>query len=282
MNNEASHRRRRSQVAELIRQKRFVTLSQLSQQFDVSESTARRDLEHLEQQGVAARTHGGAYFVQSQQDWSDWAGTSAKNAQAKLAIASVAARLIADSEPIILDGGSTTLEVARHLVGRDIHIMTNSLPIANLLGADPRSDLIFIGGNVCARSGVTRGPLTDAMIRSVRVRKAVLGVASVHEDGLYNDNMLLVETERAMIAAADEMIVVADSTKFGLRSISHLCSLDKVGMFVVDDGIAPEWRDRLQQAGIEVIIAETTSADVEPTESISYPNETDMAGDDIR
>jgi len=269
MNNETSHRRRRNQVAELIRQKRFVTLAQLSERFDVSESTARRDLEHLEQQGVASRTHGGAYCILRQQGWAESTGTSSKNTGAKQAIARVAAELVADGEPIILDGGSTTLEVAKHLIGRDIHIMTNSLPIANLLGVDPRSDLILIGGNVCARSGVTRGPLADAMLRSVRVRKAVVGVASIHEDGLYNDNLLLVETERAMIAAADETIVVADSTKFGRRSISHLCSLDKVGMLVVDEGLEAEWRDRLEKANIEVIIAETVSDDMEPADNTS-------------
>ena len=133
-----------------------------------------------------------------------------------------------------MDGGSTTYEVARLLVGRPLHVVTNSLPVANLFASEPNSDLVLIGGNVCPRTGVVRGPYANQMLSHVRVRKTVLSAAAVCEEGFFNNNLLLIETERAMMRAGKEVIVVVDSTKFGNQSLGHVCALGTVDHVVVD------------------------------------------------
>ncbi len=174
----------------------------------------------------------------------------------KKAIARCAVGLVQDGDTLLLDGGSTTYEVARLLVGRPLHVVTNSLPVANLFAADGNSDLVLIGGNICPRTGVVRGPYADRMLAEVRVRKTFLSTAAVAEEGLFNNNLLLVETERAMMRAGGEVIVVADSTKFGHQSLGHVCPLGAVHCMVVDDRLAQPWREKIAAAGVKLLLAE--------------------------
>ena len=103
------------------------------------------------------------------------------------------------------------------------------------------------------------------MIGSLRVRKTVFSVAGITEEGFFNNNVLLVETERTMIRAADEVIVVADSTKLGRRSLTHLCGLGDVRHLVTDDGIPETWRETIEAAGVELAIASTGSSETDET-----------------
>jgi DeoR/GlpR family transcriptional regulator of sugar metabolism len=180
----------------------------------------------------------------------------------KRAIARRAAELIVDGDSILLDGGSTTYELARLLVGRPLHVVTTSLPVANLFAADTSADLVMVGGNICPRSGVARGPKANEMLATLRVRKTILSVAAIHEDGFFNNNLLLVETERSMMQAADEVIVVADSSKFGYQSLAHLCELGAVDDLVVDAGVSSQWREKVAAAGVELLVADTAESSV--------------------
>ena len=161
-----------------------------------------------------------------------------------------------DGETVLLDGGSTTYEVARLLVGRPVHVVTTSLPVANLFAANVNSDVILIGGNICPRTGVVRGPYADQMLSQVRVRKTILSAAAVSEDGFFNNNLLLIETERAMMRAGKEVIVAVDSSKFGSHSLGHICSLGTVDHVVVDSHLSDEWRAKLTTAGVNLVVAE--------------------------
>jgi DeoR family fructose operon transcriptional repressor len=175
-------------------------------------------------------------------------------------IAEAAARLIDDGDTILLDGGSTTYELARLLVGRPLQIVTNSLPVASLFTSSPAADLVLIGGYVHTRTGVSLGPYANQMLADLNVRRAVLSVAGINANGYFNSNLLLVETERAMIEAADEVIVVADSSKFGRSSLAHLGPLEAVDILVVDNEVQDEWREKLQDAGVRVILAAPTES----------------------
>jgi DeoR/GlpR family transcriptional regulator of sugar metabolism len=139
-------------------------------------------------------------------------------------------------------------------------VVTTSLPVANLLAADSSADLVMIGGNLCPRSGVAQGPYADKMLSTLRVRKTVLSVAAINDEGFFNNNLLLVETERAMMRAADEVIIVADSSKFGRQSLTHLCPLGAIQYLVVDQGIKNEWREKVAAAGVKLLIAEPTDS----------------------
>lgn len=157
---------------------------------------------------------------------------------------------------MLLDGGTTTLEVARHLAGKSLQVVTNSLPIANLLASQPNIELIVLGGYVYPKTGVALGPVTMAALAQIHVRRLFTGVSGITERGLFNSNTLLVDTERCMLAAAEEVIVVTDSSKLGHSALAHLCPLDKVHRVIVDAGISDEWRKTFADIGVEVTIAE--------------------------
>jgi DeoR/GlpR family transcriptional regulator of sugar metabolism len=227
----------------------------LAEALAVSESTVRRDVEQLEEQGSARRIHGGVLYAGTSPMLPHFEARQAARWEQKKVIAEWTARLVEDGDTVLLDGGSTTYEVARLLVGRPLHVVTNSLPLANLFASDTNSDLVMVGGNICPRTGVAQGPLADQMIAALRVRKTILSVAAVHEEGFFNNNLMLVETERTMMKAADRVIVVVDSSKFGRQSLARLCGLDAVQTLVVDDGIDQPWRDRLLAAGVDLRIA---------------------------
>ena len=119
---------------------------------------------------------------------------------------------------------------------------------------------MLVGGYVYPRTGVSLGPYANQMLASLSVRRTVLSVAGINDRGFYNSNLLLVETERAMLDASEEVIVVADSTKFGHQSLAHLCSLERIDYLVVDRDIDAAWRDKVTAAGVKLVVAEPLDA----------------------
>jgi DeoR family fructose operon transcriptional repressor len=246
---------RRERLRDLVQSQGFASLGELAETLEVSESTIRRDLEQLERSGMARRTHGGAFWT-GESDTMPIFQTRRDDAwPAKAAIAAAAAALIEDHDTILLDGGSTTYEIARHLGNRPLQVVTNSLPVAHLLSSSESIDLVMIGGCVRGRTAVTIGPMSESMLHSINVGKAFLSVAGITDRGYFNSNMMLVESEKAMLAAADQAIVVADSSKFGKVSLSRLCGLHEVHAVVTDTSIDSKWKEHLELAGIELVLA---------------------------
>ncbi|MDE2506175.1 MAG: DeoR/GlpR transcriptional regulator [Planctomycetota bacterium] len=246
---------RRRQLLDLITRQGFATLDELVRASGVSESTVRRDLETLDLSGQVRRTHGGAVLVGDSKPLPAFEDRTATAAAEKRAIGRAAAALLEDGDSVLLDGGTTTLEIARALVGRPMQVVTNSLPIAQLLAMGPRTDLILIGGYVYPRTGVALGPLAIASMTSIRVRHAILGAGGIVEDGIYNHNLLLVETELRMIECAQDVMIVADHTKFGRQALTRLCGLDAVRVLVSDDKLPASWQSTFRRAGAAVHLA---------------------------
>ncbi|MEZ6087790.1 MAG: DeoR/GlpR family DNA-binding transcription regulator [Pirellulaceae bacterium] len=255
MSSASSTEIRRDQLRRQIQANGFASLIELAAELQVSESTIRRDLDYLEEQGEAKRTHGGVFWTGSPANMRLFEGRRDNRWTQKRAIALAASELIQDSDTIILDGGSTTYELARLLVGRPLQVVTNSLPVANLFSGTDKSDLVLIGGYVHNRTGVTLGPYANTMLEGLNVRCAVISIAGADERGFYNSNMLLVGTEKEMLRSADETIIVADSTKFGHASLSRTCQLGDVNTVVTDDELSEPWRQRLTDAGVKLVIA---------------------------
>jgi DeoR/GlpR family transcriptional regulator of sugar metabolism len=240
---------------ELVRLQGFAPLPDLAKVLKVSESTVRRDLDFLEENGSAKRTHGGVFYTGASPKLPHFDERQPAQWDKKRAIAASAAQLIEDGDTLLLDGGTTTYEVARLLVGRPLQIVTNSLPVANLFASSANTDLIVLGGYVLPRTGVALGPYANHMLEEINVRRTILSVAGINERGFYNSNLLLVETEQAMMKAADEVMIVADSTKFGRQSLALMCSLAAVRHVVVDHEISNPWRDKICQAGVQLHVA---------------------------
>lgn len=246
---------RRERLRELVQGRGFASLGELAASLDVSESTIRRDLEHLEKEGHTRRTHGGAFWTGEADTMAVFENRRDDSWPAKAAIGLAAAAMVDDHDTILLGGGSTTYELARQLVQRPLQVVTNSLPVAHLLSTSDSIDLVMIGGCVRGRTAVTIGPMADAMLRSINVGKAFLSVAGVTERGFFNSNMMLVESEKAMLASADRTIVVADSTKFGRVSLSRLCGLNEVSAVVTDASLQSKWKEQMETAGVELTLA---------------------------
>lgn len=245
---------RRNNILQLVEKEGIVSLQELSDRIEASESTIRRDLEYLERIGQIRRTRGGASYIGESITPLDVRFT--QSLPEKQAVGRAAAALIQPGESVLLDGGTTTLEVARNLNGKPLQVVTNSLPIVNLLANQPQFELVMIGGYLYPKTGVAIGPLAVEALRQIHVRRLFMSVGGINERGLFNSNALLVETERGMIAAAEEVVVVADSSKLGHAALSHLCALDNVQRLVVDAGITDEWRRTIEQAGIQITIAD--------------------------
>lgn len=241
---------RRSKILQIAEESGFVSLQQLVAEVGASESTVRRDLEYLDAQGHLHRTRGGAAY--GGDSLTDFDVRQNQASLQKRMIARRTAERILPGETVLLDGGTTTLEVAKYLHGKPLQVVTNSLPIASLLMNQTDVELIFIGGYVYPKTGVALGDQAVASLRNINVSRLVMSAGGVTEDGLFNSNALLVETERQMIEAAERVTLVADSGKFGQRALSHLCPLNAVHEIVTDDGLNEAWLERLAAAEIHV------------------------------
>lgn len=247
---------RRERVSELLATQGFVSLAELVDVLSVSESTARRDLEALEQQGSIRRTHGGAVYVKDAAGHAYAFQERETTATAeKQAIARAVVELVPDGQTVLLDGGTTCFQVARQLAGRHLSVVTNSLPIASVLSAEMATEVTLIGGYVYPRTGVALGAMAEQQAELVHGSSVVLSCAGLADDGAYNPNQMMVDVERKMMAAADEVVLVVDHTKFGHRAVARLCDVSEIDVIVTDDGLDGDSRAWLTGLDARVVIA---------------------------
>ncbi|HVJ67789.1 MAG TPA: DeoR/GlpR family DNA-binding transcription regulator, partial [Caulifigura sp.] len=172
---------RRDVILQLIQRQGFATLQSLSDATGASESTLRRDLELLDRNGQIRRTRGGAAYVGESLTPFEVRRNQASAEKQRLGRRT--AELIQPGETVLLDGGTTTLEVARNLAGKSLQVVTNSLPIVSVLAGAPEIELIFLGGYLYPKTGVTLGPLTTAALERMKVRRLVLSAGGLTTDG---------------------------------------------------------------------------------------------------
>jgi DeoR family transcriptional regulator, fructose operon transcriptional repressor len=251
--------KRRSRLLDLIRVRGFASIDEIVCELGVSESTARRDLDVLEEQGTARRTHGGVVYAGGSGPGGDF-GQQPTHWAAKQAIAKRAVEEIAAGETVLLDGGTTTYEVARLLVGRSLQVVTNSLPVANLFVSELRTDLVLLGGYVSPRTGVCLGPYANELLGRLHVTTTVLSAAGISAEGLFNAHLLLAETEQAMLKAAGRVIVVADSSKFGRKSLTLVAALAEIDLVISDGDLSARWQQEITAAGPKLLLADVAEA----------------------
>jgi DeoR family fructose operon transcriptional repressor len=136
-----------------------------------------------------------------------------------------------------------------------LQLVTNSLPIANLFLNDEHVELILTGGLMYPRYGVLLGPMAETMLTTIHTQSLFLSVAGVQDGSLYNQNLLLVDAEKRMMAQAQRTVLLVDSTKFGQRALAQLCPLSDIDTVVTDPEITDEHRREIERAGCELIVA---------------------------
>jgi len=247
---------RQLKIRHLLESQDFVDLETLCRELDTSESSIRRDLDILEQEKLLRRVYGGAVSAQSAQGRSfDYAVASTRLNDEKSRIARAAAGLIEDGQTVILDGGSTVAAVARELSARPMHIITNSLPIAESLESLRNIELTLTGGYLDPRLRVMLGPFCEQMLGAIRADALIMGIGSITASGFSNNNTLVVGSEQKMIEVAAKIIIVADHTKLGRGGMIPVAPLSAADIIVSDTGLAPEHVSMLRDSGIEVILA---------------------------
>ena len=250
---------RRSKILQLLSVNNQVFVNELSNEFSVSEVTIRNDLEQLESKKLLIRARGGAMSVTHVVSYDQHLGEKHKlNMPEKTRIGKAAAQLIKDSDTVIIDSGTTTLEVVKNLSPSlsNITIITNALNIANQLVSNNEINLIIPGGVLRKNSLSLIGPLAEKSFKNFYVDKVFLGVDGFDTtNGISTPNLEEAYLNQIMIDVAREVIVVADSSKFLRKSLAFICKLNRIDTVITDSGITEDDKKRLNDAGVKVIVA---------------------------
>lgn len=250
---------RRKKILEHIIDNGEVTVSALSKEFDVSEVTIRNDLEYLERKNLLLRARGGAIHTENHVGVDQRITDKNKlHAKEKAAIGKAAASLIKDDETIIIDSGTTTAEIVKHLSQiKRLNVITNALNIAELLSPYANINVIIPGGYLRQNSMSLVGPLAEKNLRNFFVDKLFLSTDGFDtKQGIFTPNIDEAHLNGIMIEIAKEVILVTDSSKFKRKSLALICNLSKINKVITDAAVAEDDKKRLEEAGIEVIIAE--------------------------
>jgi DeoR/GlpR family transcriptional regulator of sugar metabolism len=230
---------RRQQIAELIEERGFQSVTALAQRFAVDSSTIRRDLDRLAADGVVIRTHGGAAAPamggEDQQPVTDLD----PHLPEKRAIGAAMAERILEGQTILLDSGSTCLEVARHLAHSRLTVVTNDLHVGLEISTKPQINLVFIGGELLPTSTSMWGPTSIQQLETMRVHVAIFGAGNVMDDGIYASSSYAIELKRKMRSIASEAFFVADSTKFGREALFKVFGFESFTAGITDSTLDP-------------------------------------------
>ena len=249
---------RQQLILEAVRGNRQVTVSELSRRFDVSEVTIRRDLSVLAAQGVLRRAHGGAVVATPAPPEPPVVQRMVQAENCKACIGRAAAALVLDGDSVFIGSGSTTAHVARHLGDRrDLTVVTNALNVATELATAKGVTVVVTGGMMRASELSLVGHIAEQSLREVRVDKVVMGMRAISlDEGMTNDYLPEVMTDRTIIEMAPTLIVVADHTKFGTVASAYIAPVERITTLVTDSGTGPEILARLEEMGVRVIVAD--------------------------
>jgi DeoR family transcriptional regulator, aga operon transcriptional repressor len=247
---------RRREILDTILREGRVTVAEVAARFGTSPVTARADLDSITGSGRAVRSHGGAVRPVSPAVDAPLDVKASQHRAEKFRIGSAAADLVRPGETILLDSGTTTLEVARALLrsGRPVTVVTHALDVAAELSRSPHISLIMIGGVLRRISRSFVGPQALAMLAGLLVDHFFLGVDGLDPNaGLCTPDVLEAEINTHMIRVARQTTVVADSSKIGRTSLSVIAPIDAARRLITDTGIRPKDRSLIESRGLEVI-----------------------------
>lgn len=249
---------RRQKILALVEKQSRVTVHELVKKFGVSAVTVRGDLDALSRSAAVIRSHGGALKrVGALQDVPLNVKETLHHGE-KVRIGHAAAQMIRDNEIVMLDSGTTTAEVARHikfLKLKSLTVITNALNIAMELANLPHLRVIMIGGILRQMSYSMVGPHAEHTLRGLNADRLFLGVDGLDlEIGLTTPDVLEAQLNAMMIRVSREVIVVADASKFARRKLSVIAKLETVHKVITDDKIPPEVVAALKARSIEVVI----------------------------
>jgi len=248
---------RQREIFSLITENKRVSIPAICEAFSISEATARRDLESLELEGRVRRVRGGAIMVEQAPPEMPILERENEQSDDKERIGRITADLVKPGETIFLGSGTTVLAVARHLYNcRDLTVLTNSLPIINLLIGCSGINLVVIGGILRDSELSFIGHITENALHEVRADKVIMSTRAINiEQGITNDYMEETQTDRAILKIGKKVILTVDKSKFGSVSTAFLAPLEDIDVIVTNKEIENEYVEEMEAMGIEVILA---------------------------
>lgn len=254
-------------IEELLRTSGFVSFQELDAKLDASPATIRRDLERLAGQGRLKRVRGGAKLANAlaEERAANAPGqllgvpfheNIERNAAQKRAIGRAAAALCRPGEGIMIDGGSTTLQMCQHLAGLSLQVLTNSLHIVSALLPQIGTRILVPAGTVFREQNIILSAAGEESMPRFHAPKLFMGAAAIGPRGLMQADVVLVAAERRLIDRADEIIILVDSSKFKGPSGHVVCELDEVDVIVTDPGISEADRRTIEAADVRLVVAD--------------------------
>ncbi|MBT0770670.1 DeoR/GlpR transcriptional regulator [Kineosporia sp. J2-2] len=257
---------RRQKILGLVRSNGAVSLRELARVVRSSEVTVRRDLRLLESQGLLDRRHGGAVSTGGLSHEPTYSEKSVVAAREKVAIGALAAGLVEEGDAICVGAGTTTQAFARHLTGfRELTVMTNSVLVAQELAGAKVSrgvEVVMTGGTLRAPIFALVGSVAEQALATMRVRRVFMsGNGLTAERGLSTPNLVVAGMDRAMAAAGEEIVVLADHTKIGQETMAQTVPADQIAHLVTSDRTPGEVIGQFRDSGVEVHVAECADED---------------------
>lgn len=245
---------RQRRILDIVSEKGSIRVTEISQLFEVTPETARRDLDSLEGEGKLKRSHGGAVCIDNQQVDVPYTEREGTNATEKLEIARLAASRIEAGDKIALDASSTAWYLAHVIPDIPVTILTNSIRILQELSGKDKIQVISTGGILWSQSMSLVGPLAEETLSKYYVNKAFISCKGVHIDhGVSESNELQALIKRRMVSIADETYLMADYTKFGIRDFTHAFELKQINCILTNSLVPNALLEPFRATGISIL-----------------------------
>jgi len=251
---------RRHKIKERLFEQRSVKVADLVKEFSVSEETIRRDLNHLEREGILRKDYGGAMLVEDARDSLAAVPPVQHRTQyfteEKERIAESAAALVGPSQIVVMDAGSTTLCLARHLGGIDgLTVLTNGINVAEQCSYNENANVFVIGGKLIRKSMSLVGSQAEAELRKYNADVAFLGASGVSTNrGFGSFDLYEAEMKKAMVAAGQLVVILADHSKFEKQALISFAAFKDVDVLITSDLVDPHMLRSIEQAGVRTIV----------------------------
>ncbi len=256
-------------IVSAVQRKPVATVGELVELTGASEATVRRDIASLDLDKKLRRVRGGAEALHPPQRSAlagrPFAVNDTLHVAEKAAIAREAAALCEDDDDIIVNGGTTTFRMVPLLAERRLQVLTNSFPVASYLLEHSQNDVAIAGGAIYREQNIVLSMGSSDATDDFCARRMFMGAHSVGRHGVMESDPLVLQSERRLMERADELIVLADSSKFSRRSSLVLCSLQRIDVLVTDSGISDEAVTMLEAAEVRVIVAHTKGTELRST-----------------
>lgn len=254
---------RHNLILRILQERSIVSIGDLAELLSASDATTRRDINALAESGQLRRIRGGAEAIRPRHEphlvGIPFSLNRSVAIEQKRAIARAAAALLEDGDSIVVTAGTTTLAMVEFLAGRQVDILTNSIPILTRLHETSRNRVSLPGGTIFREQNIIISPFEDDTVESFWAQKLFTGCYGLNQHGLMEADPLIVQAQARLLKRTEQIIVMADSRKLRQRSSIIVLPLSRINTLITDDGATESDLADVRAAGVKVIIVSADS-----------------------